>query len=200
MNNTNPLVSIIVPVYKVERYIHRSIDSLLRQTYNNLEIILVDDGSPDNCPFICDKYAMQDNRIRVIHKSNGGLSDARNAALNVMTGQYVTFVDSDDYIADNMIEKFIETVKLYQCNMVVAGMNIIDKNNQIYDYRRTLTSTLSTGIDITRKLLKDVFPFNFVCAKIFESSLFVALILCDCTTFSCIVCACIEQSDIVNLL
>lgn len=74
-----------------------------------------------------------------------------------MTGQYVTFVDSDDYIADNMIEKFIETVKLYQCNMVVAGMNIIDKNNQIYDYRRTLTSTLSTGIDITRKLLKDVF-------------------------------------------
>lgn len=115
---------------------------------------------------------MQDNRIRVIHKSNGGLSDARNAALNVMTGQYVTFVDSDDYIADNMIEKFIETVKLYQCNMVVAGMNIIDKNNQIYDYRRTLTSTLSTGIDITRKLLKDVFPFNFVCAKIFESSLF----------------------------
>ena len=99
MNNTNPLVSIIVPVYKVERYIHRSIDSLLRQTYNNLEIILVDDGSPDNCPFICDKYAMQDNRIRVIHKSNGGLSDARNAALNVMTGQYVTFVDSDDYIA-----------------------------------------------------------------------------------------------------
>ena len=130
MNNTNPLVSIIVPVYKVERYIHRSIDSLLRQTYNNLEIILVDDGSPDNCPFICDKYAMQDNRIRVIHKSNGGLSDARNAALNVMTGQYVTFVDSDDYIADNMIEKFIETVKLYQCNMVVAGMNIIDKNNQ----------------------------------------------------------------------
>ena len=62
MNNTNPLVSIIVPVYKVERYIHRSIDSLLRQTYNNLEIILVDDGSPDNCPFICDKYAMQDNR------------------------------------------------------------------------------------------------------------------------------------------
>lgn len=122
MNNTNPLVSIIVPVYKVERYIHRSIDSLLRQTYNNLEIILVDDGSPDNCPFICDKYAMQDNRIRVIHKSNGGLSDARNAALNVMTGQYVTFVDSDDYIADNMIEKFIETVKLYQCNMVVAGM------------------------------------------------------------------------------
>lgn len=172
MNNTNPLVSIIVPVYKIERYIHRSIDSLLRQTYNNLEIILVDDGSPDNCPFICDKYAMQDNRIRVIHKSNGGLSDARNAALNVMTGQYVTFVDSDDYIADNMIEKFIETVKLYQCNMVVAGMNIIDKNNQIYDYRRTLTSTLSTGIDITRKLLKDVFPFNFVCAKIFESSLF----------------------------
>lgn len=120
MNNTNPLVSIIVPVYKVERYIHRSIDSLLRQTYNNLEIILVDDGSPDNCPFICDKYAMQDNRIRVIHKSNGGLSDARNAALNVMTGQYVTFVDSDDYIADNMIEKFIETVKLYQCNMVVC--------------------------------------------------------------------------------
>ena len=94
MNNTNPLVSIIVPVYKVERYIHRSIDSLLRQTYNNLEIILVDDGSPDNCPFICDKYAMQDNRIRVIHKSNGGLSDARNAALkNTITFMLTTAVE-----------------------------------------------------------------------------------------------------------
>ena len=94
----NELISVIVPVYKVEPYLRRCIDSIISQTYHNLEIILVDDGSPDNCGAICDEYAEKDTRVRVIHKSNGGLSDARNAGLDIMTGDYVAFVDSDDWI------------------------------------------------------------------------------------------------------
>lgn len=101
------LFSIIVPVYNVENYLRRCVDSLIHQTYKNLEIILVDDGSPDNCPAICDEYAQKDSRIRVIHKENGGLSDARNKGLDAATGDYVLFVDSDDYIEPDACEKFL---------------------------------------------------------------------------------------------
>lgn len=97
-------VSIVVPVYKVEKYIGVCINSLIKQTYKNLEIILVDDGSPDNSGAICDRFAEADSRITVIHKENGGVSQARNAALEIMTGNYVTFVDGDDYVAENFIE------------------------------------------------------------------------------------------------
>ncbi|MGL5207428.1 MAG: glycosyltransferase family 2 protein [Acidaminococcaceae bacterium] len=98
------LITVIVPVYKVEIYIRRCVDSILRQTYKNLEIILVDDGSPDLCPIICDEYADMDKRVTVIHKANGGLSDARNVGLNFAHGQYIAFVDSDDYIDERMYE------------------------------------------------------------------------------------------------
>ena len=97
-----PLISIIIPVYKVEKYLEKCIKSVLSQTYKNLQIILVDDGSPDNCGNICDDYARVDNRIEVIHKANGGLSDARNVGLKAARGEYIGFVDSDDYIALNM--------------------------------------------------------------------------------------------------
>ena len=93
-----PLISVIVPVYGVEAYLNQCIDSILAQTHKNLEIILVDDGSPDRCPTICDEYARKDSRVRVIHKKNGGLSDARNAGLEIATGEYIGFVDSDDWI------------------------------------------------------------------------------------------------------
>jgi glycosyltransferase involved in cell wall biosynthesis len=97
---TNPLISIIIPVYKVEQYFAQCVDSVLGQSYHNVEIILVDDGSPDSCPAICDDYAKKDNRVKVIHKTNGGLSDARNAGKKVATGDYVIFLDSDDYWSD----------------------------------------------------------------------------------------------------
>ena len=100
------LVSIIVPIYNVEKYIKECIDSIINQTYKNLEIILVDDGSPDCCPKICDEYSKKDKRIKVIHKENGGLSSARNAGLDVAKGEYVSFIDSDDVVD----EKFIETL------------------------------------------------------------------------------------------
>lgn len=105
-----PTFSIIVPVYKVEAYLHKCICSLINQTYNNIEIILVDDGSPDNCPKICDDYSKIDKRITVIHKENGGLSDARNAGLSAANGEYIIFVDSDDYIEPETCEKFSEFV------------------------------------------------------------------------------------------
>ena len=92
----SPLVSVVVPVYKVEPYIERCIESIIDQTYSNLEILLVDDGSPDKSGFICDQFAKRDHRIKVFHKSNGGPSDARNYALDRLTGDYVAFADSDD--------------------------------------------------------------------------------------------------------
>jgi len=103
--NKKKIISVVIPVYKVEQYLSECVDSILNQTYDALEIILVDDGSPDSCGKICDEYAKRDSRIKVIHKENGGLSDARNAGIDIASGDYITFVDSDDYIAKDMIEK-----------------------------------------------------------------------------------------------
>lgn len=105
------LISIIVPVYRVEKYLKKCIDSLLTQTYPFLEIILVDDGSPDSCPEICDEYAQNDSRIVVIHTENGGVSKARNMALNIAKGKYIGFVDADDWIEPNMYEVLYQTLK-----------------------------------------------------------------------------------------
>ena len=100
----NHLISVIVPVYKVETYLDRCLESIVNQTYQNLEIVLVDDGSPDKCPIMCDNWAKQDSRIKVIHKKNGGLSDARNAGMKIAEGKYISFVDSDDLIDYRYIE------------------------------------------------------------------------------------------------
>lgn len=113
----NTLVSVIVPVYKVERYIYQCVNSILHQTYRNIEIILVDDGSPDDCGKICDIIGGTDKRIRVIHKENGGLSDARNAGIEVAHGEYITFVDSDDLIESQMIEKLLEVAEKYNADI-----------------------------------------------------------------------------------
>ena len=127
-----PLISVIVPVYKVEQYLDECVQSILGQTYCNLEIILVDDGSPDRCPEMCDEYARQDARIKVIHKQNGGLSSARNAGMEVMSGEYFGFVDSDDYIASDMYEtllrNFTEDVSIVGC-MIYAKVG--EKISQI---------------------------------------------------------------------
>ena len=99
----NKLVSIVVPIYNVEKYLKRCVNSLLNQTYKNIEIILVDDGSTDSSGAICDQYKPKDNRIVVVHKSNGGLSDARNTGIDMARGEYIAFVDSDDYIHEDYI-------------------------------------------------------------------------------------------------
>lgn len=110
MPKINPLISVIVPVYKVEQYLRRCVDSVLTQTYQNLEVVLVDDGSPDRCGAICDEYAKKDSRIGVIHQENRGLSAARNAGLDACTGQFVTFVDSDDYIERDLIQRLFDGI------------------------------------------------------------------------------------------
>ena len=103
MTEVKPLITVIVPVYKVETYLPTCIESIINQTYKNLEIILVDDGSPDKCGTICDEYALRDSRIRVLHKENGGLSSARNSGMKVMKGEFITFIDSDDWVEKSFI-------------------------------------------------------------------------------------------------
>lgn len=122
------LISIVVPIYNVEPYLPRCVDSLLGQTYTNLEIILVDDGSPDNCPKICDEYVKKDNRIKVIHKKNGGLSDARNAGMQVATGEYISFIDSDDWIRPEMIEDMYNRMIEDNSDLVSSGVIWVDEN------------------------------------------------------------------------
>lgn len=127
-----PLISVIIPIYKVEPYLRRCLDSIINQSYANLEIILVEDGSPDTCPQICDEYAAKDNRIVVIHKKNGGLSDARNAGLNICKGEYISFVDSDDWVKKNYIERLTNIAVCEMADITIcenSRTNTILKNN-----------------------------------------------------------------------
>jgi glycosyltransferase involved in cell wall biosynthesis len=112
------LISVIVPIFNVEQYLKRCVNSLIHQTYRNLEIILVDDGSSDQCPQLCDQYLKNDNRIKVIHKPNGGLSDARNAGLRIATGDYISFVDSDDWISIYMFEELLSIMRNQKSDIV----------------------------------------------------------------------------------
>ena len=129
MNDIKALVSIIVPVYKVEQYLERCIESLLKQTYKQTEIILVDDGSPDKCPEICDLYAGKYEQIKVIHKENGGLSSARKAGFKSAMGEYILFIDSDDYIDENMAKKLIESIQERDADIALCGYCTKYKNS-----------------------------------------------------------------------
>lgn len=120
------LISIIVPIYDVEKYIEKCINSIINQTYKNIEIILVDDGSPDKCPEICDTFAKKDKRIKVIHKKNGGLSDARNAGIDCAEGECFIFVDSDDWVESTMVEHLVSTYKKYGVKLATCGRYITD--------------------------------------------------------------------------
>ena len=126
----NELVSIIVPVYNVEKYLIKCLNSLIEQTYKNLEIILVDDGSQDNSGNICDKYKQKDSRIRVIHIENSGVSNARNIGLDNMKGQYTMFVDSDDYVSKNMVEELYNSIKKNEADISICGVENIYENGE----------------------------------------------------------------------
>ena len=134
-----PLISVIVPIYGVESYLQQCVDSIINQTYNNLEIILVDDESPDNCGEMCDEYALRDSRIRVIHKKNGGLSDARNAGLNVAQGEYIVFVDSDDWMELDGIEYMYHLAIENSADLVIGGVEKID------DETKQIITTTNNG-------------------------------------------------------
>lgn len=125
------MISVIVPIYNVEKYLVRCIESLLSQTYKDLELILVDDASPDQCGKICEEYAKKDPRIRVIHKKNGGLSDARNAGLDCATGDYIAFVDGDDYVYPNYLEELYNTIQKDNSDLVIGGFDVVDEAENI---------------------------------------------------------------------
>ena len=128
------LISIIVPVYKVEKYLRRCIDSILAQTYQNIEVLLIDDGSPDNSGEICDEYAERDSRVRVFHKPNDGVSSARNLGLKEAKGQYIGFVDADDYIDKSMYEVLLNNFLQEQADISICSYNQEDKNGVFHKH------------------------------------------------------------------
>lgn len=131
----NPVVSVIVPVYKTEKYLERCVESLRSQSLKNIEIILVDDGSPDRCPSMCDSFAERDERVRVIHKKNAGVSAARNAGLDAAKGRYVTFADSDDYIEPEMYASMLQKAEEYDCDLVMCDcVKDFPEGSEIYTH------------------------------------------------------------------
>lgn len=145
----NPLISIVVPIYNVEKYLPKCIDSILQQTYSNIELILVDDGSPDQCGRICDTYQSKDSRIRVIHKQNGGLSSARNAGIDEAKGEYIGFVDSDDYIEPYMYQELLNAIFANNCKLSVCNINYVfedgkiipkalQEKNQVFEFKQAI--------------------------------------------------------------
>lgn len=167
----NDLVSIIVPIYKVEPYLRRCLDSIVNQTYTNLEIILVDDGSPDGCPQICDEYAAKDKRIIVIHKENGGLSDARNAGLDICNGEYISFVDSDDWVEKDYIYTLYSLLSNNNIDIAVGNFQQFSEDNQLFP-----PEMLPEGIFSNKKILDEILtrktPYKLAWGKLFKKKLF----------------------------
>lgn len=149
------LISVIVPIYNVEKYFDRCVDSIINQTYKNLEIILVDDGSPDNCPQMCDDYAKIDNRIKVVHKENGGLSDARNAGMKVATGEYVSFIDSDDYISLDFYKTLLQAIIDNDSDIVECGVVKFYENEKFDEYNDDLKVTNYDTLDGLEGLINE---------------------------------------------
>ena len=138
-------ISIIVPIYKVQDYLDECIESIINQTYSNVEVILVDDGSPDRCPQMCDEWAKRDSRIRVIHKKNGGLSSARNAGLDVANGEYISFVDSDDFICSDALQNLYDRIKDDKSIGITSGL--------VYRYQDGFTSNFKDEWICSREIV-----------------------------------------------
>lgn len=169
----NELVSIVVPIYDVEKYLEKCIESIRHQTYKNLEIILVDDGSPDNCPKICDEFTKKDKRIKVFHKINGGLSDARNYGIERANGKYICFVDSDDFVANDYIYTLLGLIKKYKTRVSVVDFEMINGEDlntkqickEVKDYNLNQDQAI-------RELLKKNSIGDYAWNKMYERSLF----------------------------
>jgi len=165
-------ISVIIPIYNVENYLIKCIDSIINQTYRNLEIILVDDGSTDGCPEICDEYAKKDKRIRVIHKKNGGVSSARNSGISLASGEYITFVDADDSIEQNMVVLLHETIVSKKSDISICNILNIEEGQQPVDIdyqnlTRTLNSREALGDMLYQKNI-----INGPFAKLYKKYLF----------------------------
>lgn len=174
MNKTK--ISVVVPIYNVEKYLKKCIDSVLSQTYSNIEIILVDDGSTDNSPTICDEYAKKDDRIRVIHKCNGGLSDARNVGMDYATGDLLSFIDSDDYIAEDMLETlFIQMIE-EDSDMAICNFLYVDENGECIK-ERNVYFPIQDGVFTKEEILTQTAqahfaPYTAATNKLYKRSLY----------------------------
>lgn len=173
--NNKPPVSVVVPIYNVEKYLDRCVQSILSQTYNNLEIILVDDGSPDHCGRMCDNYAKKDARVKVIHKDNGGLSDARNAAIDIATGEYILCIDSDDYVHHNLVMTLVESSQHNNADIAVAGYQNVLEGEGPVDLNRPMANTDIRALDAQDALeimLYQKHVTNSAWGKLYRRSLF----------------------------
>lgn len=169
----NELISVIVPVYKVEPYLERCIQSILSQTYTNLEIILVDDGSPDRCGEICDRYAREDSRIRVFHKENGGVSDARNYGVEQSSGKYISFIDADDYISPDYYFYLLSLLKKYDADISCCCIENTSRESTKFDENMDFPEeVLFTGVEACRELMGRYYDILVVVwGKIYKSEI-----------------------------
>ena len=165
------LISVIVPIYNVEDYLERCVDSIINQTYKNLEIILVDDGSQDNCPQMCDDYAKKDSRIKVVHKKNGGLSDARNAGMKVATGEYVSFIDSDDYVSLDFYETLFQTMIDNDSDIVECSIVKFYENEKFDEYSDDQMIKNFNTVDGLEELINENSFHQYVWNKLYKSSI-----------------------------
>lgn len=167
----NPIISVIVPIYNVEKYLARCVDSIVNQTYKNLEIILVDDGSPDRCPQMCDDYAEKDSRIKVVHKKNGGLSDARNAGMAVATGEYISFIDSDDYVSDDFFECLLDVMNKENSDIAECSVVKFYEDNRFDEFSDDLSVKTYDAKDAMSALIAEN-PFHqHVWNKLYKTEL-----------------------------
>lgn len=172
--NHNPLISIIVPIYKVEQYLPRCVDSIINQTYRNLEIILVDDGSPDLCGKICDEYTSRDKRIKVVHKTNGGLSDARNVGIDIANGDFILFVDSDDWLELSACESSLQVALERNADIVIFGIKVISKNGREFLSDFGLKGKV-TSFDAIKSVIYQIHEnglYNYAWNKLYSKELF----------------------------
>lgn len=147
------LISVVIPVYNVEKYLSQCIDSVLHQTYHNTEILLIDDGSTDKSGLICDQYAIQNSKIRVIHNKNKGVSAARNTGLKAAQGEYVIFMDSDDYIEKSMYEEMLHIINKYRCDLVIC-----DCVKEFSDHSENYTHNIRGGFYDHKQLIEEYYP------------------------------------------
>lgn len=151
------LVSVVLPIYNVEMYLERCIESIVNQTYKNLEIILVDDGSPDHCPQICDEWGKKDSRVRVVHKVNAGLGMARNTGIEHATGKYICFFDSDDYVKTDTIEKIVGLAEKVNADIVTFGYSNVDNNGLVKsEYVPCTVKEIFHGKEVQEEFLPDM--------------------------------------------
>lgn len=164
------LISIIVPIYKVEQYLTKCIDSILEQTYTNLEIILVDDGSPDNCGKICDEYAKKDKRVIVLHNENKGVSASRNEGLDISKGKYITFIDADDYVSNNYVETLHKMIIANNADMAIIG-NDEQYNGNIIKINKKLKKMIGK-VETIKNILEEKYITAVCWGKIYRKELF----------------------------